>query len=303
MRSKSFMRSMAGIAAVVAMTMAGLTTAEPASAATASRLVGLDGNAGQRAAILARDAVAVADWYFPTDAASADGVIWLQQDGTGSSSSVVRLATELAKQTNSLVVAPKFRSVTKPGGGVSAEQLTMAVAQFFVGDRLALMSSANAAGYQGSLPDKFLLVGLGKGGGFVTNAGGFTTDNGAAVNLLGVVMIDGMVKEDQFVPALSKLDTVGIPAYQIAGPNHGVADPKGGTARLLTERHPSQFVGIQMPLKNTGAVISASAGWINDIYAGNGPTDPRYGVYGNPNDGTYVPGQTFMIGRIKAKVL
>jgi autotransporter-associated beta strand protein len=141
------------------------------------------------------------------------------------------------------------------------------------------------------------------GGGFVTNVGGFTTDNGAAVNLLGVVMIDGMVKEDQFGPSLAKLDGLGIPDYQIAGPNHGVADAKGGTARLLTELPPGQFVGLQMPLQNTGAVISASAGWINDLYADNGPTDPRYGVYGNPNDGTYVPGQAFMIGRIRAKVL
>jgi hypothetical protein len=294
MRNKTFMMSLVSIAAATAVAVVTLTNAGMAA---------VNAPAANRAMMLAQHAVDVADWYFPTDAASADGVIWLQQDGTGSSSSFVRLATELAKQTNSIVVAPKFRSVTKPGGGVSAEQLTMAVAQLFVGDRLALMSSANAAGYQGSLPDKFLLVGLGKGGGFVTNVGGFTTDNGAAVNLLGVVMIDGVVKEDQFVPALSKLDTVGIPDYQIAGPKHGVADAKGGTAKLLTERHAGQFVGIQMPLKNTGAVISASVGWINDIYAGYGPWDPRYGVYGNPNDGTYVPGQTFMLGRTTAKVL
>jgi hypothetical protein len=294
MRNKTFMMSLVSIAAATAVAVVTLTNAGMAA---------VNAPAANRAMMLAQHAVDVADWYFPTDAASADGVIWLQQDGTGSSSSFVRLATELAKQTNSIVVAPKFRSVTKPGGGVSAEQLTMAVAQLFVGDRLALMSSANAAGYQGSLPDKFLLVGLGKGGGFVTNVGGFTTDNGAAVNLLGVVMIDGVVKEDQFVPSLAKLDSLGIPDYQIAGPKHGVSDPKGGTAKLLTERHAGQFVGIQMPLKNTGAVISVSVGWINDIYAGYGPWDPRYGVYGNPNDGTYVPGQTFMLGRTTAKVL
>ena len=33
-----------------------------------------------------------------------------------------------------------------------------------------------------------------------------------------------------------------------------------------------------------------ATGWVNDIYAGLGPTDqqPKYGIYGNPNDGTYV---------------
>lgn len=294
MRNRTFMTSLVGIAVATAVAVAALTNAG---------LAGDNAQLPSRAMLLVQDAVVAADWYFPTDAADADGVIWLQQDGIDSSSSFVRLATELARQTNSIVVAPKFRSVTKPGAGVSAEVLTMVVAQLFVGDRLALMSSANAAGYHGSLPDKFLLVGLGKGGGFVTNVGGFTVDNGAAINLLGVVMIDGMVKEDQFGPSLAKLDGLGIPDYQIAGPNHGVADAKGRTAKLLTELHPGQFVGLQMPLQNTGAVISASVGWINDIYAGKGPTDPQFGVYGNPNDGTYVPGQTIMSGRIRAKVL
>ena len=50
-------------------------------------------------------------------------------------------------------------------------------------------------------------------------------------------------------------------------------------------------------------MITASAGWINDIYAGYGPTDPKFGVYGNPNDGTYVPGQRFTIGGVTATVL
>lgn len=288
------MTSLVGIAVATAVAVAALTNAG---------LAGNDAPAPTRAALLAQDAVAAADWYFPTDAASANGIIWLQQDGIDSSWSFVRLATELARQTNSIVVAPKFRSLTKPGAGVDAERLTRVVAQLFIGDRLALLSSANAAGYRGSLPEKFLLVGLGKGGGFVTNVGGFTVENGAAVNLLGVVMIDGMVKADQFAPSLAKLDSAGIPDYQIAGPNHGVADAKGGAARLLTELHPDQFVGIQMPLKNSGAVISASAGWINDIYAGYGPTNPYFGVYGNPNDGTYVTGQTITFGRTKAKVL
>lgn len=295
MRNKTFMTWMAGIAAVVAMAVAGSANAGGGGSGTAPPGM-----------ILAQNAVMTADWYFPTATdgpVTANGVIWLQRDGANSTSSFTRLATELAQQTNSVVVAPKFRSFDKPGVSVDGTDLAQAVAQLFVGDRVALNISATAAGYQGPLPEKFLIVGLGKGAGFATEVGGYTVDNGAATDLLGVVMIDGVVKNDQFTSSFSKLDSVGIPDYLIAAPQRGASNARRRTAELLSLLHPDQFVGIQMPLKGRDAVITVSVGWINDIYGGYGPTDPQFGVYGNPNDGTYVPSQQIMIGRVKGSVL
>ncbi|NBX32153.1 MAG: hypothetical protein EBR07_05405 [Planctomycetes bacterium] len=295
MRNKTFMTWMAGIAAVVTMAVAGSANAGGGGSGTAPPGM-----------ILAQNAVMTADWYFPTATdgpVTANGVIWLQRDGASSTSSFTRLATELAQQTNSVVVAPIFRSFDKPGASVDGTDLAQAVAQLFVGDRVALNISATAAGYQGPLPEKFLIVGLGKGAGFATEVGGYTVDNGAATDLLGVVMIDGVVKNDQFTSSFSKLDSVGIPDYLIAAPQRGASNARRRTAELLSLLHPDQFVGIQMPLKGRDAVIAVSVGWINDIYGGYGPTDPQFGVYGNPNDGTYVPSQTIMIGRVKGSVL
>jgi len=295
MRNKTFMTWMAGIAAVVAMAVEGSANAGGGGSGTAPPGM-----------ILAQNSVMTADWYFPTEtdgSVTANGVIWLQRDGASSTSSFTRLATELARQTNSIVVAPKFRSFDKPSASVDGTDLAQAVAQLFVGDRVALNISATAAGYQGPLPEKFLIVGLGKGAGFATEVGGYTVDNGAATDLLGVVMIDGVVKNDQFTSSFSKLDSVGIPDYLIAAPQRGASNARRRTAELLSLLHPDQFVGIQMPLKGRDAVITVSVGWINDIYGGYGPTDPQFGVYGNPNDGTYVPSQPIMIGRVKGSVL
>ena len=110
MRNKTFMTWMAGIATVVTMAVAGSANAGGGDSGTAPQ--GL---------ILAQNAVASADWYFPTATdvpVTANGVIWLQRESTGSTSSFTRLATELARQTNSIVVAPKFRSLDKPGASV-----------------------------------------------------------------------------------------------------------------------------------------------------------------------------------------
>jgi hypothetical protein len=45
------------------------------------------------------------------------------------------------------------------------------------------------------------------------------------------------------------------------------------------------------------AIKGAASGWINDIYAGAGPTDPIYGVYG-PTGGYLPPaGQQIILGQ------
>jgi hypothetical protein len=241
--------------------------------------------------------VTTADWYFPTQAdgqVAANGVVWLQRADLGDASSFAMLATEIARQTNCIVMAPKISSF-------KTAALRKGAASMFLGDRGALNISASAAGNQGPLPEKFLLAGLAEGGGFATAVGGYAVDNNAASNLLGVVMVDGFADEGQFTEPLAKLKSSGIPIYQIASPPDA-SNAWGRTTDLLSVMHPGQFIGIQTPLGAKDAVITASVGWINDIFAGNGPTDPFYGIYGNPNDGTYVLGQSITMGPVKATV-
>ena len=270
---------------------------------------------------------APADWYFPTQAdgtVAPNGVIWLQHGFLGFKEWYADLAIRLAQETNSIVVAPSIFWFDDAYTGEAA-------AQMFVGDRAALNISANEAGLQGTLPQKFLLTGHSAGGRFATTAGGFTVDNGAAKDLLGVVMFDG-VGGDQFAASLAKLDTLGIPDYQIAAPPQRW-NAWGVTTEQLAALKPDQFVGIQIdagshtdsiggdsffgwlgtigsdifvkpsPPGAKDALGTFATGWVNDIYGGFSPTNPVYGIYGNPNDGTYVPNQPIVMGQAGATTL
>jgi lipocalin len=250
--------------------------------------------------------VTSADWYFPPQAdgtVSAKGVVWLQR---GDTASLAALAAQIAGQTNSIVVVPVISSSeipTQPGRYLGSPEMQQAVADMMLGDRVALGISATAAGYQGVLPQKFMLAGERLGGGFATEVAARTVDNGAAANLLGVVMFDGVASPDQFPASLAKLDSLGIPLYQIASPPQA-GNNWGSTTEQLVAFHPDKFVGVQ--LDGGGAIsaaITLATGWINDIYGGFGPTDPVYGIYGDPNDGTYVQNQQIVVGETGATVL
>ncbi|MCB0930287.1 MAG: lipocalin family protein [Mycobacterium sp.] len=268
---------------------------------------------------------APADWYFPTQAdgsVQANGVVWLQHGFFCFKGWYQDLAVRIAQETNSIVVAPQifwFNDAAYSGE---------AAAQLFVGDRSALNISANKAGYQGLLPESFILTGNSAGGSFATVAGGYTVDNGAAADLLGVVMFDGVSFPDVFEPALAKLDSLGIPDYQIAATPQSW-NAYGVTTEELAALHPGQFVGTMIdngshadslggnwfadlaaailvkpsPPGGKAAVGTFATGWINDLYAGNSPTNPYYGIYGNPNDGTYVANQPIVMGEAGATTL
>jgi lipocalin len=250
--------------------------------------------------------VTSADWYFPPQAdgtVSANGVVWLQR---GDSASLAALAAEIAGQTNSIVVVPVISSVeisTQPGRYLGSAAMQQAVADMMRGDRVALAISANAAGYKGVLPQKFLLAGERLGGGFAAEVAARTVDNGAAANLLGVVMFDGVASLGQFPASLAKLDSLGIPLYQIASPPQA-GNNWGLTTEQLVAFHPDRFVGVQLDDGGAmNAAITLATGWINDFYAAKGPTDPRYGIYGDPNDGTYIANQPLVVGSAGATVL
>ena len=250
--------------------------------------------------------VTSADWYFPPQAngtVSANGVVWLQR---GDTEALAALAAQIAGQTNSIVVVPVISSSeipTQPGRYLGSAVMQQAVADMMLGDRVALATSATAAGYQGVLPQKFLLAGERLGGGFAAEVAARTVDNGAAANLLGVVMFDGVASTDQFPASLAKLDSLGIPLYQIASPPQA-GNNWGSTTEQLVARHPDQFVGVQLDDGNAmSAAITLATGWINDIYRGFGPTNPFYGIYGDPNDGTYIPNQPIVMGETGGTVL
>src|SRR5262249_55073335 len=146
--------------------------------------------------------------------------------------------------------------------------------------------------------------------GFAAAVAGYTVDNGAAENyLLGVIMFDGVSSNGTFAPALASLDTLDIPVYQIAAPPQPW-NANGQTTDELVALRPGQFTGVVLvngshvdsliggvplidfvaqlvirpsPPGNTAAVYTLADGWINDMYAGKGPSDPQYGLYGTPD--------------------
>lgn len=246
------------------------------------------------------------DWYFPPQAdgvVGTKGVVWLQ---SGHTETLAELAAQIAGQTNSIVLVPVISSLempTQPGRYLGSAAMQQAVADMMLGDRLALATSATAAGYQGVLPQRFLLAGEGLGGGFAAEVAARTVDNGTAANLMGVVMFDGRASMERFPTSLAKLDTLGIPLYQIASPPQA-ANNWGLTTEQLVALHPDQFVGVQLDEGSAmSAAITLSTGWIKDIYEGRGPTDPLYGTYHDPNDGTYVANQMLLIGQTGGTVL
>ena len=94
------------------------------------------------------------------------------------------------------------------------------VAELFLGNRAALTISASQAGFQGPLPQPFVLSGHSAGGGLAAIAAGYyeaALAPGAPDDLLGVVMFDGVaLSSEAFDNALAVLG--GKPVYQIAAP-------------------------------------------------------------------------------------
>ena len=247
--------------------------------------------------------VTSADWYFPTQAegrVSANGLVWLQPGDTPALAALAaQIARQIAEQTNSIVVVPAMNQ----SGQYSSAAMQQAVADLMLGNRVALATSATAAGYKGTLPEPFLFAGQRTGGGFVAEVAARTVLNGAALNLLGVVMFDGVASPDQFAVSLGKLKDAGIPVYQIASPPQA-ANNWGANTEQLVALFPDQFFGVQFDdISPLDAVVTLATGWIKDMYDGRGPTDPFYGIYGDPNDGTYRANQPLMIGETGLTVL
>jgi hypothetical protein len=277
-------------------------------------------------------------WYFPTQAdgsVDARGVIYLSHGFLANGSYYSDLAIQLAERTDCIVLTPTVSSLPLPNGAwLMGTQMQQAVGSLFLGNETALNTSANQAGYHGTLPQSFVISGHSAGGGLATAAGGDyvaalgadTADN----HLLGVVMFDGVATNSTgFAASIASLQTLNIPDYTVAAPPQAW-NLQGATTNELVSLYPGQFVGVELvngshvdsmlgdkplidfasqlvtkfsPGGNTAAVDTLSTGWINDMFAGAGPTDPIYGVYGTP--GGYVPpgGQEIILGPATGIVL
>lgn len=289
-----------------------------AAAASADTVTGVQtGRAKLTIPVGPREFTTRADWYFPTQAdgsVSATGIIWLQHGFLGRNTFYSALAKTLSQQTNSVVVAPNlpsFPALLRCGGcWINGTGTQQAVATMFLGDRASLTTSAQAAGYQGALPEEFVLSGHSAGGGFATAVGGYyAADPAGDGSLSGVVMFDGFSFAGVVPDALQRLDDPYIPVYQIAAPPQ-LWNFFGATTSELVAARPGRFVGATLaggshvdsliggspifdfaaqlvtgfsPPGNTAAVYTLATGWINDLYQGLGPTDGN-GIYGAPDE-------------------
>ncbi|CAM4090454.1 PE family protein [Mycobacterium basiliense] len=279
---------------------------------------------------------APAHWYFPTQAdgsVNASGVIYLQHGFGAIGWFYQPLAMQLAQQTNSIVVVPTVPSIPLPFGmWIGGTELQQGVGSLFLGSQTALNISANQAGFQGALPQDFVLTGHSAGGGLATiAAGSYLADLGAGSNHLhGVVMFDGVASNSSaFAAAIANLQAASVPVYVVAAPPQPW-NAFGVTTNQLVSLYPGQFVGVEIvngshvdsmlggnplidfaaqlltgfsPPGATEAVYTLSSGWINDLFAGAGPSNPMYGIYG-PTGGYLPPGgQSIILGQTSGIVL
>jgi hypothetical protein len=278
-------------------------------------------------------------WYFPTQAngtVDARGVIYLQHGFLATGGYYNDLAIQLAERTDSIVVVSTVSSIPLPNGAwLMGAPMQQAVGSLFLGSETALNTSANQAGYHGTLPQDFIMSGHSAGGGLATIAAGdYVADlggNAANNHLLGVVMFDGVsTNSTVFAASIARLQTMHIPDYVVAAPPQAW-NASGVTTNELVNLYPGQFVGVELvngshvdsmlgnkpvidflsqlitkfsPGGNTAAVYTLSTGWINDMYVvGAGPSNPIYGIYG-PTGGYLPPGgQQIILGPATGIVL
>jgi hypothetical protein len=255
-----------------------------------------------------------ADWYFPNDGETPTRLIYFQH-GLGASGPMYSYtAATLAEQTNSIVVAASLTSnfLDPDAAWLGGTPMQQAVADLFAGDRAALTQSASAAaGYDVTLPTRFVLAGHSLGGSLVMGAAGDMVDNGAIADLAGVLLLDS-VDVDKTVPtALQKLTGANFrPVYDISSERY-VWNMYGLVGDELEAARPGQFNGVMLvggshidalqggnPLiqtseylvagfsqpQNIEAVKTLAVGWVNDMFAGT-----HDGIYGAPQQSIQIP--------------
>ena len=244
-----------------------------------------------------------ADWYVPEaeeGQAAPDQLIYLQHGFLARGPWYSHTAAALAKQTNSIVVAPSITSnfLASDACWLGAPPMHEAMARLFDDDNTALADSAKNAGYLGPIPDRVVLIGHSLGGGAVIGIAGAMADNHTEDRLAGVIMLDGVPFDPKAVESIEKVDPA-IPIYNLASPRYFWNQFGVGTDALL-EARPGEFIGVTLangshvdsmrggnPLIQFGQELVAGfvrpengdaaqilmIDWANDMFAGV-PHDP-----------------------------
>lgn len=255
-----------------------------------------------------------ADWYFPTDAEPPTRLVYLQHGLFATGPMYSYTAATLAEQTHSIVVAPSITSnwFDADAAWLGGTPMQRAVADLFVGNREALTASASAAaGYDVTLPTRFVLAGHSLGGTLVSGAAGYMVDNGAVRDLAGVLLLDSVDLNDAVPTALQKLTGVNNrPVLNISSERY-FWNMNGRVSDELEATRPGRFNGVMLvggrhidalqggnPLiqtseylvagfsqpQNIEAVRTLAVGWVNDMFAGT-----HDGIYGTPQETIQIP--------------
>ncbi|BBY51036.1 hypothetical protein MARA_45040 [Mycolicibacterium arabiense] len=211
-------------------------------------------NTGQRVA---------ANWYYPQGDVPPTRMILLQHGFLAQGPMYSYTAANLAARTNSIVVTPTLPSNVFAGDDawLGGSGMASAIADLFVGDRVALTESAIAAGYAtryglnpetAALPTKFAMAGHSLGGHLVAGAAGFLAENGAARELVGVITLDGVPLGTTMPDALVKLD-----AYELASGHYVPIREIGAPANYLnSSSNVKQALSAARPGRFNGVVLN-----------------------------------------------
>lgn len=238
-----------------------------------------------------------ADWYIPKTAEDAppDRLIYLQHGFLASGPWYSHTAAALAERTNSIVVAPTITSnfFALDGCWLGGAPMHEAMAGLFSEGNKALADSAHAAGYDGPIPDRVVLMGHSLGGGAVSGMAGHMAGDARVDRLAGVVLLDGVALGDpaQMTASLKKVP-LDIPIYQLAAPVYMWNNFGAGLDALAAAR-PTGFIGVTLvngshvdsmrggnPLiqfaqelvagftrpENAAAAQMLMVGWVNDMF-------------------------------------
>jgi hypothetical protein len=269
-----------------------------------------------------------ADWYYPAGDDPPTRMILLQHGFVAIGPMYSYTAASLAEETHSIVVAPTLTSNPLADGGfwLWGDAMSKAFAGLFTGDRAALTQSALAAGYaeqygldpeKATLPRQFALVGHSAGGAAVSGMAGYLAENGAAADLVGVILLDGVPFGDTLPDALTRLDAYEratgkyVPIRNIGAP-WSIWNFLSNADESLSRARPDRFNGvvlaggvhtdsmqganpwIQFVLyvvagfpqpQNPPAVQELSVAWLNDWFQGRTAVGDDL-----------VPGSTIVIG-------
>ncbi len=256
---------------------------------------------------------APADWYFPADP-EPTRLIYLQHGFMASAPIYSYTAAFLAESTNSIVVAPSLTSnfLACDSCWLGGAPMHQAVAELFDGDRAALTASAvAAAGYELTLPTRFVLAGHSAGGGLALATAAAMSDTQIS-NTAGILLLDG-VALGSVTPAVFDEIPMDLPILQLGAPAYGW-NTFGDTSLGLVEARGGQFNGVELvggthidtmqggnPLfqfvayliagfshhDNIEAAHILASGWVEDMF-----DETQEGIYGTPGEPILIPTST-----------